>query len=240
MRDSLTTENIITQFMSSPTNAPLAAAVGASPNLTLDEAGAIALGLFGLRASRVSSLGSCQDANFRIRIAVPPAAGTGTGSGIGADAASTDAGSGSKPRTVSFVLKVSNVAFAEPELDLQNVAMQHLSQRLHEQTQLVAPERAAAFAAALRVPRPLRRVRAVWPEEAESTAVANGIVPKSRCVFAGDGVAFWDAHWALAGFPLMLLECVKVCIDVFAHPIDRCTALSDAPSFTAFHIWCAV
>jgi hypothetical protein len=168
--------------MSSQTSVPLAAAVGASPNLTLDEAGAIALGLFGLRASRVSSLGSCQDANFRIRVAVPPAAGTGTGTG--ADAARTGSGSGSKP-TVSFVLKVSNVAFAEPELDLQNVAMQHLSQRLHEQTQLVAPERAAAFAAALRVPRPLRRVRAVWPEEAEGTAVANGIVPKSRCAFCG-------------------------------------------------------
>lgn len=156
--------------MSSQTSAPLAAAVGASPNLTLDEAGAIALGLFGLRASRVSSLGSCQDANFRIRVAVQPAAGTG------ADAAT----SGGKPRTVSFVLKVSNVAFAEPELDLQNLAMQHLSQRLHEQTQLAAPEHAAAFAAALRVPRPLRRVRAVWPEEAEGTAVANGIVLKSR------------------------------------------------------------
>jgi hypothetical protein len=192
--------------MSSQTSAPLAAAVGASPNLTLDEAGAIALGLFGLRASRVSSLGSCQDANFRIRVVVQPAAGTGTGTGTGADAART--GFGSKSPTVSFVLKVSNVAFPEPELDLQNVAMQHLSQRLHEQTQLVASERAAAFAAALRVPRPLCRVRAVWPEEAEGTAVANGTVPKSRCALRGDGgVAFWEACRALAGFPVMLFAC---------------------------------
>jgi hypothetical protein len=111
--------------MSLQTSAPLAAAVGASPNLSLDEAGAIALGLFGLRASRVSSLGSCQDANFRIRVAVQPAA-TGTGTG---------GSSAGQPRTASFVLKVSNVAFAEPELDLQNLAMQHLAQRLHEQTQ---------------------------------------------------------------------------------------------------------
>ena len=116
--------------MSLQTSAPLAAAVGASPNLSLDEAGAIAFGLFGLRASRVSSLGSCQDANFRIRVAVQAA--TGTATGTGADAAGGSAG---QPRTASFVLKVSNVAFAEPELDLQNLAMQHLAQRLHEQTQ---------------------------------------------------------------------------------------------------------
>ena len=49
-------------------------------------------------------------------------------------------------------------------------------------TQLAAPERAAVFAAALRVPRPLRRMRAVWPEEAEGTAAANGMVPKSGYV----------------------------------------------------------
>ena len=102
-------------------------AVPASPTLSVPEAEAIALGLFGLRAlpGRTKSLGSCQDANFRICTADQR----------------------------KYVLKISNIAFGEPVLDLQNQAMLHLGVRMaHRKT--------------LQIPAPLRRVCAVFPESA--------------------------------------------------------------------------
>ena len=108
-------------------------AVPASPTLSVPEAEAIALGLFGLRAlpGKTKSLGSCQDANFRICTADQR----------------------------KYVLKISNVAFAEPVLDLQNQAMLHLGARMaHRKT--------------LQIPAPLRRVRAVFPESARCTSVS--------------------------------------------------------------------
>ena len=74
----------------------------AAPEVTKDEATALAKHLFGLDAVKVSSLGSCEDANFRIKL---------------------DGGR-------SYVLKIANRRFAEAELDLQNRAMQHIAARL--------------------------------------------------------------------------------------------------------------
>ena len=106
-------------------------AVPAAPTLSVSEAEAIALGLFGLRAlpGKTKSLGSCQDANYRV--------------------CTTDG---------TFVLKVSNVAFDEAVLDLQNQAMLHLGARM-------------AHRKALQIPAPLRRVCAMFPESARCAVI---------------------------------------------------------------------
>ena len=73
------------------------------PNVTLSQAEAIATELFGL-AGTVRELGSHQDRNFRIDTPTPH--------GI-----------------TSYLLKVDNSAFSEPELEAQDAAMAHLSAR---------------------------------------------------------------------------------------------------------------
>ena len=73
------------------------------PNVTPDQAQAIAAELFGITGT-VRELGSHQDRNFRIDTPAPH--------GI-----------------TSYLLKVDNSAFSEPELEAQDAAMAHLNAR---------------------------------------------------------------------------------------------------------------